>query len=397
MQSAPEPGDNLPRRRRRNLHALAVDQIYAAVLQPELWQAALQAAADVMRAQGANFLLWSSRGSGVAVAESIGNPPEGMRAYAEHYYRLDPMVGHVQTVPLGFWCNDWVMGGSAFAGSEWYNDFLRPHLCHANLAAMLLRDSRQWASVSFQRFIGQPVFTAKDEAVAQRLFPHLARAAKLHLRMQELGLQAALGRATLEHVAAPVMVLEADGELLLANGAAERLCSCSRLLTIHNGRLLAPLQLQEWNHALLIATNARGAKRPVALHLRGRDSATELRVLVCPLAETTSLAAPWQRALALVVVHQIGAIRPSVDDLLRQLFHLTDAEARVARLVAEGLSPIEISDRLQLSSNTVRTQLKSAFQKVGVHRQAELARLVAEFGTFEWQDPTANGQEGRHA
>ena len=61
---------------------------------------------------------------------------------------------------------------------------------------------------------------------------------------------------------------------------------------------------------------------------------------------------------------------------LRQLFDLTPAEARLATLLARGLSLAEVSETQGISPHTARAQLKSIFAKTGVSRQAELVRLV---------------------
>jgi len=55
---------------------------------------------------------------------------------------------------------------------------------------------------------------------------------------------------------------------------------------------------------------------------------------------------------------------------------LTDAERRVADLVAGGLANREVAERLFLSRYTVETHLKHAFVKLGVSSRAELAALA---------------------
>jgi DNA-binding CsgD family transcriptional regulator len=58
------------------------------------------------------------------------------------------------------------------------------------------------------------------------------------------------------------------------------------------------------------------------------------------------------------------------------LYHLTPAEERLATLLAQGESLKEAAEGLGISRNTAATQLKSVFQKTGVHRQSDLVRLV---------------------
>ncbi|HEX6021301.1 MAG TPA: helix-turn-helix transcriptional regulator, partial [Solirubrobacter sp.] len=56
---------------------------------------------------------------------------------------------------------------------------------------------------------------------------------------------------------------------------------------------------------------------------------------------------------------------------------LTPTEAKVAELVAEGLTNHEIGERMFISRDTVKTHLAHAFAKLGVHSRAELAALHA--------------------
>jgi DNA-binding CsgD family transcriptional regulator len=61
-------------------------------------------------------------------------------------------------------------------------------------------------------------------------------------------------------------------------------------------------------------------------------------------------------------------------------FDLTDREAAVAVLIAEGLSLEEVARHLRIQRGTVRNHLKGVFEKTGTHRQAELVALLARLG-----------------
>jgi DNA-binding CsgD family transcriptional regulator len=68
---------------------------------------------------------------------------------------------------------------------------------------------------------------------------------------------------------------------------------------------------------------------------------------------------------------------PALDaQLLRDWYGLTPAEARLAALLASGLSLHEIVERLGIAANTARTHLKSIFAKTDTRRQGELIRLL---------------------
>jgi DNA-binding CsgD family transcriptional regulator len=61
--------------------------------------------------------------------------------------------------------------------------------------------------------------------------------------------------------------------------------------------------------------------------------------------------------------------------LLAELFQLSPAEHRLAELLAQGLPLESCAARLNVSINTVRTQLRALFRKTGTTRQAQLINL----------------------
>jgi DNA-binding NarL/FixJ family response regulator len=60
---------------------------------------------------------------------------------------------------------------------------------------------------------------------------------------------------------------------------------------------------------------------------------------------------------------------------------LTKRELEIAELIADGLSDAEISETLHLASSTVRNNLTTIYQKVGVESRTLLAGLVWESRT----------------
>jgi DNA-binding CsgD family transcriptional regulator len=73
-----------------------------------------------------------------------------------------------------------------------------------------------------------------------------------------------------------------------------------------------------------------------------------------------------------VVPHEV----PNAE-VIRGLFDLTPAEARIAEVVGSGLQPREAAVSLGIAEQTARSTLKRVFAKTGVARQAELVALLA--------------------
>ena len=62
---------------------------------------------------------------------------------------------------------------------------------------------------------------------------------------------------------------------------------------------------------------------------------------------------------------------------------LTKREAEVLELVAEGLTNVEIAERLVVSTGTVRTHLENIFDKLGVHTRTAAVAHVRTGGVIE--------------
>lgn len=67
---------------------------------------------------------------------------------------------------------------------------------------------------------------------------------------------------------------------------------------------------------------------------------------------------------------------PSMVASLMQSYGLTRAEARLTETLAAGASLHDASDQLNVSINTLRTQLCAVFTKTDTRRQSELLRLL---------------------
>lgn len=59
---------------------------------------------------------------------------------------------------------------------------------------------------------------------------------------------------------------------------------------------------------------------------------------------------------------------------------LTPRELQVLELIAAGLSNKEISERIHLSENTIKTHLSRVFEKLGARRRTQAVQAAKELG-----------------
>ena len=78
-----------------------------------------------------------------------------------------------------------------------------------------------------------------------------------------------------------------------------------------------------------------------------------------------------------VLLTRLGGGKQSVDTRqVARLYDLTPVESRVAALLAEGRTVSEIAASTGRKESTVRWHVRNLHSKLGVHRQADLVRLV---------------------
>jgi DNA-binding CsgD family transcriptional regulator len=107
-------------------------------------------------------------------------------------------------------------------------------------------------------------------------------------------------------------------------------------------------------------------------------------------AHEDRLAAAADRAAAAAKLHRTAVARAELAALFDRLAagrdlmdapvlrwdELTEAERRVAQLVAHGLTNRQIAQRLVVSAHTVDSHLKSVYAKLGIGSRVQLTRMV---------------------
>lgn len=194
-------------------------------------------------------------------------------------------------------------------------------------------------------------FTPEEAQRLDRLRPHLARAVVMAARIGLCRVQAMLD--TLATIGTAAAMLTAHGRIRATNAPFDTLDP--RIVA----RVLDRIALPQGDAPIGIPPND-DAPAAVARLASCRDATHGL----------------FANAASLLTITPITTADAPSADLLRSLFDLTAAEARVARGIVAGQSVTAIAAATGISRETVRTQLKAVLAKVGVTRQAELAALL---------------------
>lgn len=250
-----------------------------------------------------------------------------------------------------------------------YAEFLNPRGCAAG-AATLIQGGRDDAMVVAIEGFRSHKHSRESTRFLNRLRPHLCRAAVLSSEV-EIARQNTLLDA-FNAVGSAIGVLDRKGRLLAASEEFQLFLggmihdSPGRLRlhdAVADARFANAIEhIDDWTSGTSIALRDE--------HMIGRA------ILNLVPAARDALQLFNKVAMFAVISRARNDLLPDAD-IISALFDLTAAEARIARAIAEGLTPSEIALRYNVSRETVRSQLKRVLFKTSTKRQAELSTLIS--------------------
>jgi len=166
-----------------------------------------------------------------------------------------------------------------------------------------------------------------------------------------------LAMLVVDQIDCGLLVCDAHGHMLQANRAATRELEGGHILKMMEGVLRCCGEPSDELHAAIEAAALRGRRRLVCL----REANTPM-IVVMPLAPDSA----DRRPLALVMIGRRTLCTPLGLELLAMQHRLTLAEQRVLRALVCGTTVRDIAIEHCVSVSTVRTQLQSMREKVGV-------------------------------
>ena len=219
------------------------------------------------------------------------------------------------------------------------------------------------------------------------LIPHVRKF--VELRQVFAGSQAlnASLNGLLDNDRAGVVQLDRDGRILQANDRALGILRRDDGLYDADGALRAWVPADDARLQKLLAAALPAARRPAAAGSMAIRRSGDVRRLVLTVNPVAGPALDFgaRRVAALVLLTEPGG-RPRLDaDTVADVLGLTAAESRVAVMLSEGMSAPDIATTTGRRASTVNTLIQRAYRKLGITRQAELARLVlslADVPTF---------------
>lgn len=352
-----------------------LDALHTAALEPALW-------GDALRACGA-YITGGSESALCAVTLFEGPAPgtgwllTGVDELSERAYPVGagvrhPLFARAESFEEGFVGeSDHLADPHDLARSTLARDHLRANGTIAGTSAVLCTRPFVAALHVFNQRDGAPWSDDAEERL-RRLTPPLRRALETYVRFRHLRATSLIDQAMLDRLDVAALTLSPSGAMVRCNARARALLDDGDAVTLIREQLscvresatpalreaLARVVSGRDDDAMVIAPR-RSGRRPLLLLLstvREREGGSVRAVTV--------------------LARESGGQGPHTEEVLRKVFGLSPAEARVALLVAEGASPQDAADRLGISTLTTRAHLKRVYDKTSTTGQSDLVRLV---------------------
>ncbi len=217
-------------------------------------------------------------------------------------------------------------------------------------------------------------FEANDKRALSQLAQRLTETASLSKAVGQAVLSSVTNALNL--VKQPALAIDRLGSVIAVNAAAEHLFDdeirvADRRLYVRDQR--ARSLLDAFVDRLRVTPDtAELPASPIVVQRLGRRP---LVVRVLPVDGAAR--SPFLGARALLVITDLSDQPRPQSGILMRTFGLSQAEARLASLMATGISPEQAAEELGIARETARGQLKAVFAKTDTHRQGELIAMLS--------------------
>lgn len=368
-------------------HADIVDAIYQASVDLKLWSTALCSIVDYIGVTAGNIVYQAPDGKRSFLI------PARMREdlndlYLQHYAGNPYAKAFEKVQPDQVAIGNSLIDDAAVRRTAYYADICEPQDIYNQLFVPHASLHERGGIGGIALFLSKAQDAESVQAARKllQLTPHLSRSLELSLHIGGIKREASLLQRLLEALPDAAMLLDAKGEIILLNSAAENILRRGDGLSVNRYERPALPSIPNSSKSLALAIRqAIDIAGGTATQLQGTVQIPRPSGLPPYLAQVTPLPpdsfVAWDSAdsgaRVLLQIVDVESRASGQAEQLRSLFSLTAAETKVAVLVGCGFSVPETARLLALSPNTVKTHTARLLSKTGVRSQAAFARLMA--------------------
>ena len=307
-----------------------------------------------------------------------GEPQEDLESeYADYYHSLDERLPRMRVMRPGkLYHNTDLLTESEQKTSPVYAGFMPRHASNDQFNVRVPGHGGTNMFWVVAREMGRGGWSFENLKRIEWLVPHVAHFVRVRQALAAADARGDVLAGLLDRTGFGVLHLDRLGRVLEVNERARRVLAEGDCLTQRKNQLRACARHEDARLGrLLTGCLDRGVGGSMTLWRPG-DSRTDSLILhVCPVPPDQT--GYGTRGLAVQILLVEPGRTPQLDARrLADLYDLTPAEGRLALLLARGQSVSEIAASTGRKESTVRWHVKNLHSKLGVHRQADLVRLV---------------------
>ncbi|MEZ5708304.1 MAG: hypothetical protein R3E02_02820 [Blastomonas sp.] len=305
--------------------------------------------------------------SAVEVHDAVDPPAWLWDRYSDYFADHDP-IPYFSMQPGRVYRYEELDGVAEIGRDEFREDFLRAAGFEHFLIFRVTEPEGCNIWVSVTRSPDMSDFSDAERALCARLARAMVPALACYSALLARETETRVYRRAADHLAFGVVTLDAHGKVIGIDDAARRRIDESGWLKISSGRLCA--SEPRIDLASRISAMIESGKNE-AIHLGDCDG---IDLLFVPLAARAD-AGP--RAIRLMLY--LSGRRAPDRDMSRHiatLFGLSETQARLAMLLANGRPLVDAAAEIGITEQTARTYSKDIFSRTGTARQGELIQRI---------------------
>ena len=359
-----------------------ISQIYDAALEQEQWTDVIKNITQTLNAEQGYIRIIDTTSNNVQLCYGYNKDLSWVQAFKDYYVHQDPWLNKIlKSENSVIACTHHHISNEKYEAMEYYQDFVRPQKIHYGLGGVLNVGKNITAYLALNRKKENQGFQNKQLENLQFIAPHLQKALLINEKTRHIDIENNLFRDALSQINSPLLLVNKNGKVLFINPHAEKIIEHQTGINIKNDNIsfVSSKQNKILHNLIHQATKNKihsSLQQGGAMNYIDPFNKTSLSILVTPINPDRTNIDTQSDNNVLLLLNANNQEAPLTTELLIALYKLTTAEARLTVHLCQGLTLAEISEKFSLSINTLKTQLRSCFNKVGVSRQAELVRVI---------------------
>lgn len=357
-----------------------IESVYEAALDETRWSEALKKLAHITDSEAATF--WVLDGADqprLPTFLHINLDPRFIEEYLDHMVPHDPTVQYLVRHPELPIVHDGLVISEREKDRHPYYDW---HHRYSDLRFRLVSLTHPAPAVSAgvalhrTRQVGR--FETKDIEQFTVLHRHIERALAVGFRLGTLGTQQQCATEMFDGNPAAVLFLDHRRRVVFTNRAAEALRYDGDGVDLTDAGIVLLHRHENRGLQALIAQSLASLVAPgpdAAMRASRPSGKRPYLILVTPVSRRYPLLSSLRPAVCIVIADPEGQ-RPLPIRRLQAVFGLTEAEARLAALLATGEDLQSTAVKLGITYGTARTRLAEIFRKTETRRQGELIKIL---------------------